>query len=159
MSDIEQKIELDKKDRRILAVLQQRGNIPNNELADLVNLSPSTCLRRVKRLEELGVIRGYVALLDAAKIGRSLCVFVRVKLDHKSRADVERFEAEVLKYPEVTECHVVMGEDDFILKIVVADLNDFQKFLLDHLTAIQGLGTVISSAVLRQVKSTTELPI
>ncbi len=152
-------VELDKKDRKILSILQRRGNIPNNELAELVNLSPSTCLRRVRRLEELGVIRGYVALLDAEKVGRSLCVFVRVKLDHKSRADVERFEQEVLKYPEVTECHVVMGEDDFLLKIMVADLNDFQKFLLDHLTAIPGLSTVISSAVLRQVKSTTELPV
>lgn len=159
MSELESNIELDKKDRKILTILQRRGNLPNNELAELVNLSPSTCLRRVKRLEELGVIRGYVALLDAQKIGKSLCVFVRVKLDHKSRADVERFEAEVLKYPEVTECHVVMGEDDFLLKIMVADLNDFQKFLLDHLTAIQGLGTVISSAVLRQAKSTTELPV
>lgn len=152
-------LELDKKDRRILSILQRQGNIPNNELAEMVHLSPSTCLRRVKRLEELGVIRGYVALLEAEKIGRGLCVFVRVKLDHKSRADVERFENEVLKYPEVTECHVVMGEDDFLLKIVVADLNDFQKFLLDHLTAIPGLSTVISTAVLRQVKSTTELPI
>ncbi len=151
--------ELDKKDRKILSILQQRGNIPNNELAELVNLSASTCLRRVKMLEELGIIRGYVALLEAEKIGRGLCVFVRVKLDHKSRADVERFENEVLKYPEVTECHVVMGEDDFLLKIVVAVLNDFQKFLLDHLTAIPGLSTVISTAVLRQVKSTTELPI
>lgn len=152
-------LELDKKDRKILALLQQRGNLPNNELADLVHLSPSTCLRRVKRLEELGVIRGYVALLEAEKIGRALSVFVRVRLGHKTRADVERFEHEVLQYPEVTECHVVMGEDDFLLKIAVADLNDFQKFLLDRLTAIPGVSTVNSMAVLRQVKSTTELPV
>lgn len=152
-------VELDKKDRKILAILQRQGNIPNNELAEMVNLSPSTCLRRVKRLEELGVIRGYVALLDAEKIGRGLSVFVRVKLDYKSRADVERFATEVLKYPEVTECHVVMGEDDFLLRVVVADLNDFQKFVLDTLTAIPGLRTVISMAVLRQVKSTTEMPV
>ncbi len=150
---------LDNVDRQILAVLQTKGRIPNTELAAAVRLSPAPCLRRVQRLEEDGYIRGYVALLDADAVGRGLTVFVSVSLERQTKAAVDRFEAEILKYPEVLECYWTAGDTDYLLKVAVADLTGLERFLLDRLTQVPGVASVKSGVTMRQVKSSTALPV
>ena len=150
---------LDGIDRRILRALQENGRIQNVELAEKVGLSPSPCLRRVKLLEESGVIERYVALLDAAKIGVGLTVFARVWLTGQDAETVERFVEEVKLLPQVVECHLMAGDCDFLLRIVAADLEAYRQFQVDHLTRIPGVQSVRTEVPMQKIKLTSELPL
>ncbi|MCK9489409.1 MAG: Lrp/AsnC family transcriptional regulator [Xanthomonadales bacterium] len=152
-------IELDRTDLGILDQLQRNGRIANAELAERVNLSASACLRRVQRLERAGVITGYRARLDAAALGLGLAAFVRVQLEKHGTASIERFAAAVRGWDEVVACHALTGDMDYLLHVVVADLDHFQRFLLDRLLNAAGVADVNSSFVLRTVKAPGGLPL
>ena len=121
-------MDLDEIDIRILDVLQWDGRISNQELAGRVGLSPSPCLRRLKRLEGAGVIQRYVALVDPAAVGRNLQAIIEVRLDHQTSAAVDRFEKEILKHPQVLECYLMAGDLDYMLRVVFRDLDEFRQF-------------------------------
>jgi Lrp/AsnC family leucine-responsive transcriptional regulator len=153
-------VEIDRIDRQILEVLQQEGRINNQDLADRVGLSPSPCLRRVRALEESGLITGYRALLDAKKLGLSLMALVHISMDLHTPERFANFEAAVQVLPEVLECLLITGQAaDYQLKLVVRDMDHFQSLLLGKLTRIQGVTGVHSSFVLQQVVSRTALPV
>jgi len=153
-------MELDRIDRQILQVLQEDGRIANQELADRVGLSPSPCLRRVRALEEAGVIAGYRALLDAKKLGLSLMALVHISMDLHTPERFANFEASVRLLPEVLECLLITGQQaDYQLKLVVRDMEHFQSLLLGKLTRIQGVTGVHSSFVLQHVVNRTALPV
>ncbi len=152
--------QLDKIDKRILAELQRNARISNQELADKVGLSPSPCLRRVKHLEEAGLIKGYVTELDASKLGLKLMAIVQVAMDRHTPDRFEQFEATIKTYPQVLECIMITGQSaDYQLKVLVKDMDEYQDFLLKKLTRITGVSDVRSSFVLRQILSTTAVPI
>ncbi|MGP3970376.1 Lrp/AsnC family transcriptional regulator [Streptomyces sp. 6N223] len=150
---------LDDIDRRILRVLQEQGRIQNNELAERVGLSPSPCLRRVRMLEESGVIERYVALLDASKIGMGLTVFARVWLTDQRAETVEHFTEEVERLPQIVECHLMAGDCDFLLRVVAADLDAYRRFQVDHLTRIEAVRSVKTEIPMQRIKLTSELPL
>lgn len=150
---------LDRTDRRLLTVLQAEGRISNAELAARVQLSPSACLRRVQRLEQAGVIAGYRAELSAEALGLDLTAFVRVQLARHDRVSVERFASQVADWDEVIACHALTGDMDYLLHVVVADLEHFSRFLLDRLLNDAGVADVNSSFVLRTVKPLRGLPV
>ncbi|MCA1440361.1 Lrp/AsnC family transcriptional regulator [Ensifer sp. IC4062] len=152
-------IELDAIDRRILAALQRNGRLQNVELAREVGLSPSPCLRRVKLLEDAGVIDRYVALLDATKIGMGLTVFARIWLTGQDAKTVDDFTDAVKRLPEVVECHLMAGECDFLLRIVARDLEDYRRFQIEHLTRIRGVQSVKTDIPMQKIKLSTELPL
>lgn len=153
-------MELDSIDKRILKELQHNARISNQELADKIGLSPSPCLRRVKQLEEGGLIKGYVTELDASKLGLKLMAIVQVAMDRHTPDRFEQFETAILKLPQVLECIMITGQSaDYQLKILVKDMEEYQDFLLKKLTRITGVSDVRSSFVLRQIRSTTALPI
>ena len=145
-------IELDKTDLKILAALQKNGRLTNVELAETVALSPSPCLRRLKQLEESGVIRQYVALLEPGRIGLGLQAFVRVQLKSHDAPHIEAFARQVNLWPEVMACHALTGDMDYLLHVVVRNLDHFSRFLLDKLLAQAEVDDVNSSFVLRTVK-------
>jgi Lrp/AsnC family transcriptional regulator, leucine-responsive regulatory protein len=149
---------LDAIDRRILARLQDNARLTNVELAEAVGLSPSPCLRRVRELEQSGTIRRYVALLDPAAIGLPVSVFVNVTLERQVETALERFEAAILKRPEVMECYLMTGDADYLLRVVTADLSAYERFLVEHLTRVPGVASIKSSFALKQVKYRTALP-
>jgi DNA-binding Lrp family transcriptional regulator len=151
--------DLDPTDRRILKALQRDGRMQNTELAAEVGLSPSPCLRRVRLLEESGVIARYVALLDPAQVGMRLTVFVRVWLTGQDADTVDRFTAAVNRLPEVVECHLMAGDCDFLLRVVAADLDAYRQFQIHHLTRIQGVANMKTDIPMQQIKQSTELPI
>ena len=154
------KLQLDKIDKRILTELQRNARISNQELADKVGLSPSPCLRRVKNLEEAGLIKDYVTELDASKLGLKLMAIVQVAMDRHTPDRFEQFEATIKTYPQVLECIMITGQSaDYQLKVLVKDMDEYQDFLLKKLTRITGVSDVRSSFVLRQIHSTTTLPI
>jgi Lrp/AsnC family leucine-responsive transcriptional regulator len=153
-------MKLDNYDRRILAVLQEQGRISNQELADRIGLSPSPCLRRVRALEESGIIAGYRALLDANRLGLKLIAFVSISMDRHTPERFANFDARVAAMPEVLECSLITGRDaDYQLKVVVRDMDAYQDLLLNKLTRIEGVSGVHSSFVLRQVVERTALPL
>jgi Lrp/AsnC family transcriptional regulator, leucine-responsive regulatory protein len=152
-------VRLDATDRAILEVLQEDARIANNELADRVHLTPAPCLRRVKRLEQAGVIERYVALLAPASVDRALTAFVEVTLDKQTRDVVDSFEPALGGLPEVLECHLITGDADYLLKVTAADLDDYQSFLLDRLIRVPGVGDVKTLISMKQVKRTTALPL
>jgi Lrp/AsnC family leucine-responsive transcriptional regulator len=154
-----QKTDIDGIDRRILQYLQVKGRVQNTELADELNLAPSTCLRRVKRLEEEGYIRGYTALLDVDKVGFPETVYVQVKLKNQFHNTVASFEKALLRLPEVLECHLVLGQSDYMIKVATASLADYRRFMLQHLTQIPEVANIESMISLKRVKSTTSLPV
>jgi Lrp/AsnC family leucine-responsive transcriptional regulator len=149
----------DRTDLRILELLQNNARISNVELAREVNLSPSPCLRRVRELEESGVIRQYAAILDSAAVGLGVSVFVHVTLDRQVEERLEIFEQAILDREEVMECYLMTGESDYLLRVVVPDVPTFRKFLLDVLTKIPGVASLNSSFALKQVKYRTALPL
>ena len=151
--------ELDAIDRRILEVLQRNARIANTDLADEVGLTPAPCLRRVKRLEELGFIAGYTAVLDHKRVGLGLTVFVTVTLDRQTKRTYDDFAAKMRAAPEVLECYLILGERDFLLKIVVADLDAYQRFYLEVLTLAPGVRNINSIIAVNEEKRTTALPI
>lgn len=151
---------LDRTDRKILDILQEDGRITNLELAERVGLSPAPCLRRVRALEDSGVIRKYAALLDPARVGMGFEVIVDLRLKEQTREFFERFDKRVVRFPEVVECYMVAGEWDYSLRIVAPDLAGYQTFLLDRLmfgdTDIASFRTTI---VMKKVKSTTSIDV
>ena len=152
-------IEMDATDRRILTVLQRDGRKTNSDLAAEVGLSPSACHRRVQRLEDLGVIRGYVALLDARKLERPTTVFVEITLSGQADEILEAFEREVRKIPDVLECHLMAGSADYLLKVVAQDTDDFARIHRQRLAKLPGGAQMHSSFSLRTVAFTTALPV
>lgn len=153
-------IKLDRYDLRILAELQRDGRISNQDLADRIGLSPSPCLRRVRLIEESGVIRGYAALLDAKTLGLTLMAIISVSMDRHTPERFEGFEAAIADIPEVLECLLITGRDaDYQLKVVVRDMDAYQDLLLNRITRIEGVSGVHSSFVLRQVIERTNLPL
>jgi Lrp/AsnC family leucine-responsive transcriptional regulator len=153
-------MELDRYDRQILAILQADGRISNQDLADRIGLSPSPCLRRVRSLEEAGLITGYRALLDAKKLGLSLMALIHISMDQHTPERFANFEAQVAAIPEVLECLLITGQDaDYQLKVVVKDMDGYQDLLLNRITRIAGVTGVHSSFVLRRVVDHTALPL
>ena len=150
---------LDKTDIKMLAALQANGRLTNVELAEKVALSPSPCLRRLKQLEESGVIRQYVALLEPAKIGLGLQAFVRVSLEKRGGGHLESFMEAVQRWPEVVNCYAMTGEMDYLLQVYFEDLEHFSRFVMDDLLQQPGVEDVKSSFVLKEFKQTTSLPI
>lgn len=151
---------LDRIDRRILECLQQDGGLSNQELAEKVGLSPSPCLRRVRALEEAGIILKRVTLLDRKKLGLSLTVILNIGMDRHTPERFEEFEKAVAALPEVQECYLVTGQEaDYQLKVVVPDMDAYQAFLLGKITRIPGVSGVHSSFVLRRVIDNTEMPL
>ena len=151
--------DLDRTDRSILRVLQAQGRIANNELADAVGLSPSACLRRVRALEESGVIDRYVALLDPVRIGKGFTVSARVQLTRQDAETIDHFTQQVLLLPDIVECHLMVGETDFLLRIVAADLQAYRQFQIEHLTRIKGVQSVKTEIPMQKIKLTSELPL
>jgi len=150
---------LDRTDLRILELLQQEGRLTNQDLAERVSLSPSPCLRRLKRLEEAGVIRGYVALLDPDRIGLGLLAYVSVKLEKRGKMPMDDFRARVQGWPEVLACYAMTGEMDYLLRVHVEDLQHFSRFVMDQLLRQPGVVDVRSSFALERIKETTALPL
>ena len=151
---------MDKIDRRILAELQSDGNITNLELADKVGLSPSPCARRVKQLEESGVIGRTVTLLNPAKLNLKLTAIIHINMDRHTPDRFKIFEEKVRTFPEVTECLLITGQSaDYQLKVVIPDMEYYQELLLNKITKIEGVADVHSSFILREVHSTNELPL
>lgn len=152
-------VSLDLNDRRLLTILQKRGRISNAELAEEINLSASACHRRVQRLETEGYIKGYVALLDARKMGVPATVFVEITLNTQADEVLESFEKAVARIPDVLECHLTAGSADYILKVVAEDTDDFARIHRQYLTRLPGVAKMQSSFALRTVFKTTALPV
>ena len=153
-------IELDRIDKHILELMQANGRISNLELADQVGLSPTPCSRRVKRLEESGLITGHVTLLDPQALGLNLTAIVGIAMDRHTPDRFESFEKAILSMPEIIECSIVTGQKaDFLLKVVVRDMQHYEKFLLGNLTCLKGVSGVHSSFVLRDLVKKTALPL
>jgi Lrp/AsnC family transcriptional regulator, leucine-responsive regulatory protein len=150
-------MQLDEIDRRILRELQRDGRLHNIELARRVGLSPSPCLRRVRLLEDAGVIDRYVALLNPSKVGMGLTVFARVWLTGQDAKTVDRFNRRVQELPEIVECHLMAGDCDFLLRIVAADLDAYRQFQINHLTRIEGVRNVKTEVPMQRVKMSSEL--
>ncbi len=151
--------ELDAVDIRILATLQANARLANVDLAREVGLSPSPCLRRVRALEDAGIIRRYVTVLDQAAIGLPVSVFVHVTLERQIESALESFEDAVQKWPEVVECYLMTGDADYLMRVVVRDLAAYEEFLKVHLTRIAGVRSIKSSFALKQVAYRTALPL
>ena len=151
--------DLDAIDCNILNMLQEDARISNVDLSEKVHLSPSPCLRRVRRLESEGMIRAYVTLLDPAEVGLPVSVFVQVSLERQVDDALENFEREIVARPEVMECYLMTGDSDYLLRVVAPDLEAFQRFLLEHLTRISGVASIKSSFALKQVSYRTALPL
>jgi len=153
-------LKLDRIDRRILALMQADGRISNLELAEHVGLSPTPCSRRVKRLEESGMIERHVTLLNQALLGLNITAMISITMDRHTPDRFENFEREVSAFPEVIECSIVTGQAaDYLLKAVLPDMTYYEEFLLGRLTRIEGVTGVHSSFVLRKVINKTELPL
>ena len=150
---------LDPVDRRLLKVLQEDGRVSNAELARRCNLSPAACFERVRRLRERKVITGYAAMIDPAKVGRGLMIFVEVLLDRTTGDMFEAFAETVRRQPEVLECHMVAGGFDYLIKARVGDMDAYRAFLGDVLVRMPGVRETRTYAVLEEVKSTTALPL
>ncbi|MFO1367363.1 MAG: Lrp/AsnC family transcriptional regulator [Marinagarivorans sp.] len=141
---------MDKFDKAILTALQRQGRMSNQELADAIGLSPSPCLRRLRALEEAGFIDGYGARLNARKLGLTLTAFIQISLDKHTPERFASFEKKLTKLPEVLECHLITGQQaDYLVKVIVKDMDAYQHFLLNKLTTIEGITGVHSSFVLK----------
>jgi Lrp/AsnC family transcriptional regulator, leucine-responsive regulatory protein len=151
---------MDRYDHQILAVLQQEGRISNQDLADRIGLSPSPCLRRVRTLEESGLITGYRAFLDAKKLGLTLMALIGISMDLHTPERFAQLEASISGIPEVLECLLITGQQsDYQLKVVVRDMDAYQDLLLNKITRIPGVTGVHTSFVLRRVVDRTALPV
>ena len=151
--------QLDSIDWKILGLLQGDARIANVELAKAVGLSPSPCLNRVRALEEAGYISRYVTLLDALRVGLKVSVFIQVTLERQVESALERFENAIRGRPEVMECYLMTGDADYLIRVVVADIQLLEEFILKFLTKLPGVGNIKSSFALKQVKYQTALPL
>lgn len=152
-------MKLDQTDRRILRALQQNGKLQNNELAEQIGLSASPCLRRVKQLEDEGIIDRYVALVNPQKVNLSLTVFARIWLKSQDEQTVNRFIDSIMNISQIVECQLMAGDCDFFLRIVVSDLEAYRKFQINHLNKISGIQNVKTEIPLQKIKLTTSLPL
>ena len=151
---------VDSFDRQILRVLQQDGRISNQDLADRIGLSPSPCLRRVRALEESGIVTGYRALIDAKALGYTLVALIYISMDKHTPERFEHFENEISQFSEVQECLLITGQDaDYQIKVIVRDMDAFQELLLNRINRIQGVTGVHSSFVLRRVVDKMSVPV
>jgi Lrp/AsnC family transcriptional regulator, leucine-responsive regulatory protein len=152
-------IEMDARDRAILRVLQEDGRLTNSELADRVGLSPSACLRRVRILEESGLVAGYAMILDQKACGLPGTAFVFITLDQQGRQALDAFEDAIRAVPEIPECHLLAGQSDYLVRVVYRDAADLERIHTEILTRLPGVMRVNSTMALRQVKRTTALPV
>lgn len=153
-------MKIDGKDRQILQEIQKNARISNLDLADKVNLSATPCARRVKQLEDAGVIKQHITLLDPEKLGLTLTVMISVTMDKHTADRFETFESDIYAFPEVIECYVVTGQDsDFLIKVIVRDMRHYEEFLLRRLTKLDGVSGVHTSFVLRQPINKHALPL
>ena len=155
----DRKVRLDPADRKILAALQRDGRASITDIAGEVGLSPSACLRRVKALEEAGLIARYVAVLDQRKAGLPVSVFVSIKLERQREDALDAFAAAIRPWPEVLECYLMTGARDYLLRVVAADLDAYERFLKQKLTRVEGIASIESSFALEQVKYSNVLPL
>ena len=151
--------DLDRFDCRILTLIQQDASRSTTELAELVGLSQAPCWRRLQRLKEAGYLRGQVALLDRRKIGLNAQIFAQGKLTATGRSNLEAFTHAIREFPEVLECHVLMGPVDFMLRIVARDIEAYERFFFDKLSRVPGVQEINSMVALSEIKYTTELPL
>lgn len=149
---------MDAKDRQIVRALQKDGRLTNQELADRVALSPSPCLRRVRLLEERGIITGYAARVDAKAYGLAVTAYIRIALQRHEKDSVRTFEARVAEIDEILECHLMTGEADYLLKVMVADLDAYEAFVRNRLHAIPGIASINTSLVYGVVKDSKVFP-
>ncbi len=154
-----QKIDIDQTDRRILGLLQTSPGIKATEIGERIGLSQSACWRRIQRLRDEGVIKDQPAILDREKVGLSTMVFAHVKLTSHGRSNLTDFAEAVRQYPEVLDCYVVLGNVDFLLRIVAEDIKDYERFMYEKLSQLPGVQEVNSSIALSEIKHTTVLPI
>jgi Lrp/AsnC family leucine-responsive transcriptional regulator len=152
-------IQLDGIDRRILIELQREGRLTNQDLADRIGLSPTACLRRTKRLEQVGVLSHYVALVDATLVGLEIIAFTRVSLERQGAAEIDQFERTVAAWPEVLECYLLTGDTDYQLKVVAGSLSEYETFLREKLTRTPGVAKIHSSLAFRPIVNRTALPL
>ena len=152
-------VEIDKTDLKILRELQHDARLSNVELAKRVNLSPSPCLSRVRSLENSGVISRYVALVNPTAVGLNLSVFIQIRLERQIEKTLEHFQAAVERFPEIVECYLMTGDSDYLLRVVVPDVQSLESFILNGLTRISGVANIRSSFALKQVKYDTALPL
>jgi Lrp/AsnC family transcriptional regulator, leucine-responsive regulatory protein len=151
--------QLDSIDWKILGLLQGDARMSNVVLAKAIGLSPSPCLNRVRALEEAGYISRYVTLLDALRVGLKVSVFIQVTLERQIESALERFENAIRGRPEVMECYLMTGDADYLIRVVVADIQVLEEFILKFLTKLPGVGNIKSSFALKQVKYQTALPL
>lgn len=149
---------MDSKDRQILRELQADGRLTNQDLSEKVNLSPSPCLRRVRLLEEQGVIRGYTALVDQKAWGLPVTVFIRVKLERHSDDAVAAFERAIIDMPQVMDCWLMTGRSDYLLRVIAADLDDYERFVRRELQRVPGIASIDTSFAYGSVKHAQVLP-
>ena len=152
-------ITLDAIDARILAELQRDGRMTIVDLAERVGLSPSPCLRRVRILESAGVITGYVAVVDQNKVGLEVNVFASIRLERQREEELERFNTAVAQWPEVMECYLMTGTRDYLMRIVVGSLGEYEGFIREKLSRLDGVSSIESSFALRKVKHATAVPV
>lgn len=150
---------MDTKDCELLAYLQDHARASNVELAKAVQLSPSPCLARVRKLEKSGLIRRYVTLLDPLKLGLTVSVFIQVRLEKQVEPALNTFEKAMGERPEVMECYLMTGDADYLLRVVVSDVQALERFIVDFLSRVPGVGNIKSSFALKQVKYQTSLPL
>lgn len=149
---------MDKKDRQIIAALQKEGRLTNQELSERVNLSPSPCLRRLRLLEEAGVIRGYTAIVDEEAYGLPVTAFVHIRLQQHSREVVATFEDRIRTIDAILDCYVLTGEADYLLRVLVESLQDYEHFVRSQLHAIPGIAAIDTSFAYGVVKRSTVFP-
>ncbi|MEM7078323.1 MAG: Lrp/AsnC family transcriptional regulator [Pseudomonadota bacterium] len=152
-------MKLDATDQQILNLLQSDASLAVAEIADRVNLSQPPCWRRIKRLEEAGFINARVALLNRRELGLNLVTYIEIKLSANRRAEVSEFEHQIRAFPEVTECYLIAGRADFLLRVVTRDVDAYERFYRDHLSLLPGLEDITSFVAMSEVKYTTELPL
>lgn len=150
---------MDRLDKKILNALQKNARLSNVELADIVGLSPSPCLTRVKALTQSGIIKRHVTLLDPKKLNLKINVFIHVSLEQQTEKLLEQFEQTMLSLPEVLECYLMTGDSDYLLRVVIEDVDALRQFILNYLTRVNGVSNIRSSLALKQVKYETALPI
>ncbi len=150
---------IDAIDEKILAELQRDAKMSNVELAQRVHLSPSPCLARVRAMEKAGILKKYVALLDPHSVGLGLSVFIQIRLEKQVDKSLAIFEDTVRRLPQIMECYLMTGDSDYLLRVVVADVDALQEFIVNGLTKIPGLANIRSSFALKQVKFETALPL
>lgn len=149
---------MDDKDRQIVAALQENGRLTNQELSEKVNLSPSPCLRRVRALEEAGVIKGYTALVDETAYGLPITAFVSIRLVRHSQAGVEAFERRLRDIDAIVDCYVMTGDADYLLRVLVESLADYETFVRSRLHQIEGIASINTSFAYGTVKRATRFP-